>query len=100
MTRNFLPCKRSVKYQRRSLTEVCSIVYCQVVYHRFRCYEFSIFLEFFKTLQQTCQFHQVVIWITSFDNQVAACLLTTCNRLVANKLSQAMQKRILMSVCC
>ena len=28
--------------------------------------------------------------ITSFDNQLATSLLTTCNRLVINKLSQAM----------
>ena len=30
-------------------------------------------------------------WITSFDNQLETSLLTTCNRLVVNKLSQAMQ---------
>ena len=29
--------------------------------------------------------------ITSFDNQLATSLLTTCNRLVVNKLSQAMR---------
>ena len=31
------------------------------------------------------------LWITSFDNQLATSLLTTCNRLVVNKLSQGMQ---------
>ena len=31
------------------------------------------------------------LWITSFDNQLASSLFTTCNRLVVNKLSQAMQ---------
>ena len=31
------------------------------------------------------------LWITSFDNQLATSLLTTCNRLVINKLLQAMQ---------
>ena len=31
------------------------------------------------------------LWITSFDNQLATSLLTTCNRLVVNKLSQAIQ---------
>ena len=31
------------------------------------------------------------LWITSFDNQLAASLLTTCNSLVVNKLSQAMR---------
>ena len=31
------------------------------------------------------------LWITSFDNQLVISLLTTCNRLVANKLPQAMQ---------
>ena len=30
------------------------------------------------------------LWITSFDNKLAANLLTACNRLVINKLSQAM----------
>ena len=29
------------------------------------------------------------LWITSFDNQLATSLLTTCNRLVVNKLSQS-----------
>ena len=32
-----------------------------------------------------------ILWITSFDNQLATSLLTTCNTLVVNKLSQAMQ---------
>ena len=31
------------------------------------------------------------LWITSFDNQLATSLLTTCNRLAVNKLSQAMR---------
>ena len=31
------------------------------------------------------------LWITSFENQLATSLLTTCNRLVVNKLSQAMR---------
>ena len=31
------------------------------------------------------------LWITSFDNQLATSLLTTCNRLDVNKLSQAMR---------
>ena len=31
------------------------------------------------------------LWITSFDNQLAISLLTTCNRLVVNKLSQAVR---------
>ena len=31
------------------------------------------------------------LWITSFDNQLATSLLTTCNRTVVNKLSQAMR---------
>ena len=31
------------------------------------------------------------LWITSFNNQLATILLTTCNRLVVNKLSQAMR---------
>ena len=31
------------------------------------------------------------LWITSFDNQLATSLLTTCNRLVVNKLSQAIR---------
>ena len=50
---------------------------------------------------QTCQFHQVCnnllklrlvasgcvdLWITDFDNQLAASQLTTCNRLVVNRL--------------
>ena len=30
-------------------------------------------------------------WIISFDNQLETSLFTTCNRLVVNKLSQAMQ---------
>ena len=30
-------------------------------------------------------------WLTSFYNQFATSLLTTCNRLIANKLSQAMR---------
>ena len=66
-------------------------------------------------LRQTCQFHQVAtsllksgllqlvicrlviqlvaanLWITSFDNQLLPSLLTTCNKLVVNKLSQAMR---------
>ena len=57
----------------------------------------------FNKLQLTCQFHGVAtiynllkhlaasLWITSFDNQLATSLLTTCNRLVVNKLSQAMR---------
>ena len=66
---------------------------------------------------KTCQFHQVAtsllksgllqlvicrlsnslkqpvvcLWITNFDNQLNTSLLTTCNRLVVNKLSQTMQ---------
>ena len=31
------------------------------------------------------------LWITSFDNQLATSLLTTCNKLVVNKLSKAMR---------
>ena len=31
------------------------------------------------------------LWITSSDNQLATSLLTTCNRLVINKLSQDMR---------
>ena len=31
------------------------------------------------------------LWITSFDNQLVASLQTTCNRLVVDKLSQAMR---------
>ena len=31
------------------------------------------------------------LWITSFDNQLATRLLTTCNRLVVNKVSQTMR---------
>ena len=31
------------------------------------------------------------LWITSFENKLATSQLTTCNRLVVNKLSQAMQ---------
>ena len=31
------------------------------------------------------------LWITSFDNQLATSLLTTCNRLAVNKLSQVMR---------
>ena len=31
------------------------------------------------------------LWITSFDNQLATSLLTTCNRLVVNKLLPAMR---------
>ena len=31
------------------------------------------------------------LWITSFDNQLATSLLTTCNKLVVNKLSQTMR---------
>ena len=31
------------------------------------------------------------MWITRFDNQLATSLLTTCHRLVVNKLSQAMR---------
>ena len=31
------------------------------------------------------------LWIKSFDSQLATSLLTTCNRLVVNKLSQAMR---------
>ena len=38
------------------------------------------------------------LWITSFDNQLATRLLTTCSRLVVNKLSQAM--RLVITRCC
>ena len=31
------------------------------------------------------------LWMTSFDNQLATSLFTTCNRLVVNKLSQTMR---------
>ena len=31
------------------------------------------------------------LWMTSFDNQLVTSLLTTCNRLVVNKLSQAIR---------
>ena len=31
------------------------------------------------------------LWITSFDSQLATSLLTTCNKLVVNNLSQAMR---------
>ena len=31
------------------------------------------------------------LWITSFENQLASSVLTTCNRLVVNKLSQAIR---------
>ena len=44
---------------------------------------------------QTCYnfFKQLAasLWITSFDNRLATSLLTTCNRLVVKKLSQAMR---------
>ena len=44
---------------------------------------------------QTCYnlFKQLVpsLWITSFDDQLAASLLTTYNTLVVNKLSQTMR---------
>ena len=80
--------------------------------------QFYRLLELANKLQQTCQFHQVAtsllksiaccnlsfqtcynllkqlaasLWMTSFDNQLATSLLTTCNRLVVNKLSQAMR---------
>ena len=41
----------------------------------------------------TCNLKKLVAspWITSFDNQLATSLLTTCNRLFVNKLSQAMR---------
>ena len=45
------------------------------------------FVRFSKLLQQLA----TSLWITSFDNQLATSLLTTCNRLVVNKLSQAMR---------
>ena len=86
-----------------------------------RVVNFTSLLHLVNHLQQTCQFHQVAtsllikiglvgatchlqtcynllkqrhaasLWITSFDNQLATSLLTTCNRLVVNKLSQAMR---------
>ena len=31
------------------------------------------------------------LWITSFDNQLATSLLTTCNRIIVNKVSPAMR---------
>ena len=34
------------------------------------------------------QIWQICLWITSFDNQLEISLLTTCNRLVVNWLSQ------------
>ena len=45
------------------------------------------------------------LWITSFDNQLATNLLTTCNRLVINKLSQTMRTHpdiglLLVTSCC
>ena len=89
------------------------------------CKLLTSLLKIFNKLQQTCQFHQVAtsllkpgllqlvisvptcynlleklaasLWITSFDNQLATSLLTTCNRLVINKLSQAI-RRILIDV--
>ena len=79
-------------------------------------------LQLVKNLLQTCQFDQVVynksvkirlvatcrlqicynllkqlaacLWIISFDNQLATSLLTTCNRLVVKKLSQAVHSDI------
>ena len=48
-------------------------------------------------LSQVCSSTFVVIadflqlWITSFDNQIAASLLTTCNRHAVNTLSQGMR---------
>ena len=44
------------------------------------------------------------LWITSFDNQLATSLLTTCNRLIVNKMSQSMRiypdTRLFGQVCC
>ena len=45
------------------------------------------------------------LWITSFYNQLATNLLTTCNRLVINKLSQTMRTHpdiglLLVTSCC
>ena len=44
------------------------------------------------------------LWITHFDNQLTTSLLTTCNRLVVNKLSQAMRTHpdigLLVTSCC
>ena len=68
---------------------------------------FTDLLQVVNKLQQICRFHQVAtchlqtwynllkqlaasLWITSLNNQLATSLLTTCNRLVVNKLSQAM----------
>ena len=39
------------------------------------------------------------LWITSFENQLATSLLTTCNRLVVHKASQAMRCRLVDQIC-
>ena len=86
---------------------------------------FTSLLQLVNEFEQTCQFHQVAtsllkpgllqfvncrtcynllkqlaasLWITSFYNQLATSLLTTCNRLVVNKLSHALQTHLDISL--
>ena len=85
---------------------------------------FTNLLQLVNKLQQACQFYQVatsllksgllqfvICWnnllkqlaesllITSLDNQFATSLLTTCDRLVLNKLSQAMRTHPDIGLC-
>ena len=61
---------------------------------------FSILSSCNKCVKISCHFQTsynllkqlaASLWITSFDNQLATILLTSWNRLVVNKLSQAMR---------
>ena len=59
------------------------------------CYKF-VKIRLVATCQlQTCynllNKFAASLWITRYDNQLATNLLTTCNRLVINKLSQAVR---------
>ena len=53
--------------------------------------QFCCNLSFAETWYNLLKQLAASLWITSFDNQLAVTLLTTCNRLVVNKLSQAMR---------
>ena len=76
------------------------------------CCKLSMLLQFFNKLQQNCQFQRVAshvatfhlqtlldllmqlaasLWMKNFENQLSTSLLTTCNKLAINKLSQAMR---------
>ena len=103
---NYLPSllKTNLLFWLRSQKRHRLVASCQFYRRVNNCNNLSISSSFNKSVKirfvATCHLHTCYnllkqfaasLWITSFDNQHATSLLTTCNRLVVNKLSQGVR---------